>query len=126
MNTPLFRLLALTLALFLAAAAPSLHAEDLGAIRARMEKRIPQIDALKTQGALGETNRGLLEVRAAAPDADSVSTAENADRTAVYASLAAKTGATADAVAKSRAKQIATNSAPGVWLQRDSGDWYKK
>ena len=25
-----------------------------------------------------------------------------------------------------RARQIAANSAPGVWLQRDSGEWYKK
>jgi uncharacterized protein YdbL (DUF1318 family) len=125
MNTAFLRLLVLCVTL-LGAVATSVRAEDLGAIRARMEKRIPQIDALKTQGALGENNRGLLEVRAASPEASSVSSAENTDRTAVYSALAAKTGATAADVAKARAKQIAANSAPGVWLQRESGEWYKK
>ena len=124
MNTPFLRILFLCIALVGTTAV--MRAEDLGAIRARMEKRIPQIDALKTQGAVGENNRGFLEVRAAAPDADSVTSAENADRTAVYAALAAKTGATADAVGKARARQISANSAAGVWLQRDNGEWYKK
>ena len=124
MNTPFLRLLVLCIALL--GTVTAARAEDLGAIRARMEKRIPQIDALKTQGAVGENNRGFLEVRAAAPDADSVTSSENADRTAVYAALAAKTGATADTVGKARARQIAANSAAGVWLQRDSGEWYKK
>ena len=124
MNTPFLRLLFLCLALLGATAA--VRADDLGAIRARMEKRIPQIDALKTQGAVGENNRGFLEVRAAAPDADSTVAAENADRSAVYSALAQKAGATPDTVGKARAKQIAANSAPGVWLQRESGEWYKK
>ena len=124
MNTPFLRLLFLCLAL--AGLTVASRAEDLGAIRARMEKRIPQIDALKTQGAVGENNRGLLEVRAAAPDADTTVAAENADRSAVYSALAQKAGATPDTVGKARAKQIAVNSAPGVWLQRESGDWYKK
>lgn len=126
MNTPFFRLLLLCVTLLGATATTTLRADDLGAIRARMEKRIPQIDALKTQGALGENNRALLEVRAPAPEAASVTSAENADRAAVYAALAAKTGATPADVAKARARQIATNSAPGVWLQRENGEWYKK
>lgn len=124
MNTPFLRLLFLCIALLGTTAI--VRAEDLGVVRARMEKRIPQIDALKTQGAVGENNRGFLEVRAAAADADAVTSAENADRTTVYAALAAKTGATADAVGKARARQIATHSATGVWLQRENGEWYKK
>jgi uncharacterized protein YdbL (DUF1318 family) len=124
MNSSFIRLLFLCLSL--ASLTVAVRAEDLGAVRARMEKRIPQIDALKTQGALGENNRGFLEVRAAAADADSVSAAENTDRTAVYAALAAKTGSTSDAVGKARARQIAGNSAAGVWLQRENGEWYKK
>lgn len=124
MNTRLFRLFVFSLALL--GSVTATRGEDLGAIRARMEKRIPQIDALKTQGSLGENNRGFLEVRSSAAEADSVAATENADRTSVYASIAAKTGATADAVGKARAKQIATNSAAGVWLQRESGEWYKK
>jgi len=124
MTSAFFRLVFICLSL--ASLTVAVRAEDLGAIRARMEKRIPQIDALKTQGAIGENNRGFLEVRAAAADADSVAAAENTDRTAVYAALAAKTGATPDAVGKARARQIAANSAAGVWLQRENGEWYKK
>ncbi len=124
MNTRFLRLLFVCLALLSAGAAA--YAEDLGAVRARMEKRIAQIDALKTPGALGENNRGFLDVRAASGDASAVASAENSDRTAVYAALAQKTGASADAVGRARAKQIAANSAAGVWLQRESGEWYKK
>jgi uncharacterized protein len=124
MNFSTLRLLVLGLALL--GAIPSLHAEDLAAVRARMEQRLPQIDALKSQGALGENNRGFMDVRAAAAEADSVAAAENNDRTTVYTAIAAKTGASADAVGKTRAKQIAAHSAAGVWLQRESGEWYKK
>jgi uncharacterized protein YdbL (DUF1318 family) len=125
MNTSAFLRLFVLCFAFLGATA-AVHAEDLGAIRGRMEKRIPQIDTLKTNGTLGENNRGLLEVRAASGDASAVASAENADRNAVYAAIAAKTGATADNVGKARAKQIAANSAAGVWLQRENGEWYKK
>ncbi len=103
-----------------------LPAQDLGAVRSRMEQRIPQIDTLKKSGALGENNRGFLEVRSASADADAVANAENADRRAVYSALAARTGATAEAVGIARAKQIAANSASGVWIQRENGDWSQK
>ena len=100
------------------------QAQDLGAIRARMEQRIGQIDLLKTSGVLGENNRGFLEVRSG--DDQGVAAAENADRAAVYAALAKKTGATADSVGKARAKQIAGASAKGVWVQAENGEWAKK
>ena len=42
----------------------SAFAADSGAdIRRRMEQRLPVIDRLKTAEAIGENNRGLLEVR---------------------------------------------------------------
>ena len=40
--------------------------------------------------------------------------------------IAAKTGASAGEVGTERAKQIAQTSKPGVWLQRDNGEWYRK
>ncbi|MBP6506802.1 MAG: YdbL family protein [Opitutaceae bacterium] len=101
-------------------------AQDLGAVRVRMSQRLPKIDELKSSGALGENNRGLLEVRSAGGDAASVSADENNDRGTVYAALAKQTGASAEAVGRARAKQIAQNSAAGVWLQDESGNWYKK
>jgi uncharacterized protein len=123
MNTLFPRLLFVGLTFF---AIVSVRAEDLAAVRARMEQRLPQIDALKSSGSLGENNRGFLEVRAAAADADAVAASENKDRTAAYTAIGAKTGASADAVGRARAKQIAANSAAGVWLQRENGEWYKK
>ena len=121
MKTLFCRLLFVSALLFGATVA---HAEDLGAVRARMEKRVSKIDALKTSGVLGEDNRGYLAVRSG--DDGGVAAAENADRAAVYAALAHKTGASAEAVGKARARQIAVGSAAGVWLQRENGGWYKK
>jgi uncharacterized protein YdbL (DUF1318 family) len=120
---PFFPRLVLASALLLAVTLPA-QAQDLGAIRGRMEQRIGQIDALKTQGVLGENNQGFLEVRSG--DDQGVAAAENADRRAVYAALAKKTGATAAAVGKARAKQIAAASAKGVWVQAENGQWSKK
>ena len=49
----------------LAGAGAARAAEDLGAVRSRMEKRIGSVNALKDRGAVGENNRGLLEGRGA-------------------------------------------------------------
>ncbi len=105
----------------------SAFAETATDIRRRMEQRLPQIDALKAQEAVGETNRGFLEERkAGAPNAAAVVAEENRDREAVYAYIAKETGATHDSVGRARGKQIAANSRPGVWVQDDAGNWLKK
>jgi uncharacterized protein YdbL (DUF1318 family) len=102
-------------------------AESAVDIRRRMEQRLPAIDTLKTSEAIGENNRGLLEVRGSGgADASSVVAEENRDREAVYALIAKETGATADSVGRARAKQIAAGSRPGVWVQDASGAWKKK
>ncbi len=121
MKSLFFRLLFVSALLF---GATVVRAEDLGAVRGRMEQRVSKIDALKTSGVLGEDNRGFLAVRSGSDGG--VAAAENADRATVYAVLAQKTGATADAVGKARARQIADGSAKGVWLQRENGEWFKK
>jgi len=69
---------------------------------------------------------GFLEVRQAQGNAAAIVDAENRDRSAVFAEAAARTGSSADAVGRSFARQVAAASAPGVWLQRDDGSWYKK
>ncbi|MCC6415971.1 MAG: YdbL family protein [Opitutaceae bacterium] len=102
------------------------HAEDLGAIKARMNQRLAQLDQLKASGAIGENNQGYVEVRADGGDAAAVVAAENADRRVVYTAIASQAGASADQVGRARARQIAAGSAPGVWLQDESGRWYKK
>jgi len=130
-NTPFpsFSKLLLLFALVLAAPALVNHlsaAEDLNAVRARMEQRLPTIDDLKSQGAIGESNRGLLEVRSGGGNASSVVSAENRDREIVYSEIAKKSNTSAEQVGRARARRIAANSAPGVWLQRDNGEWYRK
>jgi uncharacterized protein YdbL (DUF1318 family) len=124
MKTLVLRLL-LVLGLF-SATMVHVRAEDLGVVKGRMSKRLANLDSWKSQGVIGENNRGLVELRGANAEAVDVVAAENRDREAVYAALAQQTGSTAETVARARAKQIAAGSAVGVWLQRDNGDWYKK
>ncbi|HEX2861300.1 MAG TPA: DUF1318 domain-containing protein, partial [Lacunisphaera sp.] len=70
---------------------------------------------------------GLLEARGSgAADAGAVVAEENRDREAVYALIARETGATPESVGRARAKQIASASRGGVWVQDESGTWKKK
>lgn len=107
-------------------AVPAVQAQSAGQLRQRMAQRLPQVDELKAGGAVGENNRGFLEVRGGAAGAESAVADENRDREAVYALIARETGSTADAVGRARAKQIAAASKPGVWVQDDAGAWKKK
>ncbi len=117
----------LVVALALLVAGPVARAaEDLGAVKARISQRLAHLDSLKAKGAVGENNRGLVEVKGGGGDAAEVVAAENSDREAVYAALGRQTGATAAQVGHARAKQIAAASAAGVWLQHEDGSWNKK
>lgn len=101
-------------------------AESAADIRRRMEQRLPQLDAAKAKGAIGENNRGYVEVREAAGNAAAIVAEENRDREAVYALIAQQTGASSDSVGRARAKQIAASAGPGVWVQDERGAWRKK
>ena len=125
MKTILLRL-CLFVGLLSGGVASAQAAEDLGAVKARLEQRLGSLDQLKSSGAIGETNRGLVDLRAASPTAGDLVAAENRDRGIVYAAIAQQTGSTVETVGRARAKQIAAASAPGVWVQRESGEWYKK
>jgi len=111
MKTIFLRLLAFVALVALALPAPALRAQDLGAVKARMAQRLAKLDELKAKGAVGENNRGFVEARAGDPAAGAVISAENSDRESVYAA---------------RAKQIASGSAAGVWVQKEDGAWHKK
>lgn len=117
----------LTCLALLTVSAVVVHAESAADIRRRMEQRLGAIDSLKAQGTVGENNRGFLEVPPGAQGSPgSVLDEENRDRGAVYALIAKETGATADAVGRARARQIASGSRAGVWIQDESGAWKKK
>lgn len=104
----------------------SVSAEPAADIQARMNGRLAAIDQLKIKEAIGENQRGFVEVRKNEADADKLVAAENRDREEVYALIAQKTGSNADAVGRARAKQIAAKSPAGIWLQDDTGRWYRK
>lgn len=127
MKTFCIRLL-FTMALFaLPAALPGLRADDLAAIKQRMAQRLPAIDAMKERGAVGENNRGFLEARGTLSAADAQTmAAQNSDRTAAYSAVAQQTGSSVDQVGRARAKKVAEKSKAGVWLQDESGRWYRK
>ncbi len=111
-------------ALFGAALLP---AQDLAAVRDRMEKRLPTILALKDRQVVGETNRGYLEARGAVGGGDQqVIAEENSDRRRVYTAIAGQTGSTADEVGRKRAVQLADLARPGHWIQDAAGAWRKK
>ena len=121
----LFRLLFLLLASAIGTAVA--RAEDLGAVRARIEQRIGAIDALKGRKVVGENNRGYLEARGSVLPADErVISDENADRREVYKAIAAQEKVAIEQVGRLRAQKIALNSTRGVWLQGPDGVWYQK
>lgn len=126
MKISLLRLLSLVALFALGFTATVAHAQDLGAVKARMAQRLPHLDQLKAKGAIGENNRGFVEARGADAAAGAVISSENSDRETVYAALAKQTGSTADQVGRARAKQIAASSAAGVWVQKEDGSWHKK
>jgi hypothetical protein len=101
-------------------------ADAVSDAKQRIAARQSEVGALKLNGSLGENNQGYVEVRGGGGNAGSVASAENRDRGVLYAEVARLTGKSAAEVGKARAKEIAANSAPGVWIQGEDGNWRKK
>lgn len=101
--------------------------DDENAVKERIKTRVPQVDALKIAGTVGENSKGFLEPRAAlAPEQTQLVNVENNDRRALYNFIAEKLRLTVADVGAKRAEQIRNNAAAGVWLQAADGTWYKK
>jgi len=95
-------------------------------IKEQMAERLPAINALKNQGAIGENNKGFLEYRTSGTPQQALIQAENADRATVYAAIGKSQGAAPVLVGQRRAAMIAENGPPGHWFQKTDGSWYKK
>jgi uncharacterized protein YdbL (DUF1318 family) len=95
-------------------------------IKSRMLKRLPEIQALKSEGAIGEDKNGFLQFRKAAGDKKALIAEENADRQEVYKQIAAQQGVSVEVVGQHRARQIAERASKGEWLQDANGNWYQK
>jgi uncharacterized protein YdbL (DUF1318 family) len=95
-------------------------------IKARMKSRLPTIVQLKSEGIIGEDNKGYLDFVTSKKKEAAVIEAENSDRKKVYSAIAKQQGTSVELVGERRAKQIADKAKSGEWLQDESGKWYKK
>lgn len=116
--------LAIHMSLMLLLITPPAQADS---VKDRMAARAPEILKLKAQGLVGENNQGYLEVRGSGGGgAAGLVEAENQDRQLVYKAIAAKTGASAAQVGQRAAAKRAEVAGGGEWLQKSSGEWYRK
>lgn len=100
---------------------------SLDEARERMKANLRAIEQLKTDGKVGENNKGYLEARASLTEKETALVKqENADRKFVYETLAQRAGVSLEEIQKARAEQIRRRSAPGLWLQAPDGRWYRK
>ncbi len=98
-------------------------------MKERFLQRQPLLEEMKDQGWIGENNLGFLVFMSEAgqnKENSKIVNAENQDRKSVYAEIAAKVNASAEAVGKRRAVQIAALAAVGHWLQDADGNWVQK
>ena len=101
-----------------------------------MKNRFPQLKPLYDQGAVGENNNGLIELRDAAAlnlaqrsQANRLIDQENSDRNALYGEIAQANKLGPESVAQIRkifANSWREKSQAGWWVQNDRGGWEKK
>jgi len=110
------------------------------AIRKIIDSRASRVDAInkfKAAGAIGESNRALLEIRdleavtdlKARADAQRLVKAENADREQLFKEIAAAEGvdpSQIDRVRETYAETLRANARPGDWIQDPGGAWKQK
>lgn len=126
MTMKLTRTLLALLSLLLIGLVGQARADEVSDAKQRIAARLSEVAQLKLNGAIGENNRGYLEVRGGGGNSAAVVADENRDRATLYAEAAKLTGRSADEIGRARARDIAANSAPGVWIQREDGTWQKK
>jgi hypothetical protein len=118
--------LSFTIACFLLGASHS-SAQDEASLKKSIMQRVSSIDSLKLSGKIGENNAGILAQRAAlSADQTTLMNAENKDRLALYGILAKRLKLSVKVVGQGRAEELRKKSASGVWLQDNSGKWYKQ
>ncbi len=117
----------------LAGAAPVMAegtANDRDALKARFKERSTKLEALKKDGKVGETPKGILE--AVKPEylkdasLKSFLSDENSDRKKLFEFIAKDTGTTPEKVAVRFAARHYERAKPGEYLQDTKGKWYQK
>jgi hypothetical protein len=95
-------------------------------IKERMKERLPVIAQLKTQGIVGENNRGYLDFVGNVKTHEALIAQENQDRKTVYAHIAKQQNTSLSVVEKNRALQLIERAAPGTYVQMPDGTWVQK
>ncbi|MCF8076351.1 MAG: YdbL family protein [Desulfotignum sp.] len=95
-------------------------------IKERMKERLPVIVELKTQGIVGENNRGYLDFVGNVKTREALIAQENQDRKTVYAHIAKQQNTSLSVVEKNRALQLIERAAPGTYVQMPDGAWVQK
>ena len=95
-------------------------------IKERMKDRLPMIVELKTQGIVGENNRGYLDFVGNVKTREALIAQENQDRKIVYAHIAKQQNTSLSVVEKNRALQLIERAAPGTYVQMPDGTWVQK
>ncbi|MEX0324173.1 MAG: YdbL family protein [Puniceicoccaceae bacterium] len=107
--------------------AAGLQASAVTDAQDRILARTPQIDNLKTSGAVGEDSNGYLAVRTQLSGRQSALVdSENKDRKLLYEVAAKRTGQSVADAGKQRGLQNFSRARAGVWLKKASGEWYQK
>jgi uncharacterized protein len=105
---------------------PARAAETKEELQKRFQERLPKIQDLKQKGTVGETSEGYLDfVDGRTDTAGALVDEENGDRRKLYDLIAAKTGTTADVVAKRAAQRNFDRAKSGESL-KENGKWRKK
>jgi uncharacterized protein YdbL (DUF1318 family) len=116
--------------------ATSVSTPAIRALKESMRNRFPSLKPYFDAGNVGETNKGMLEVRdeaglnlqAKAALRNAVRD-ENGDRTKLYAEVAKALNIEANQIEKIQkifAEEWAKSAAAGWWVQKEDGSWAKK
>lgn len=127
-NSTLTRAALLLLAgLMLTATAAAAHAQDLDALKQRMKARYPELRKAQDEGRIGEVFDGFVDApKAADAAASKLITDENADRQALYKTMAQREGTTPAQVGEVNGKRNFERARPGHYLKGRDGKWTQK
>ena len=121
------RILTVCLAVWVFIPSVTMADQSEAALISSMENRLPSLMELKLAGKVGETNLALVDVRGTVEREErKLISAENADRRAHYALIAARLKLPVRTVQLKRAEQLRENSPKGIWIETETGVWYRK
>lgn len=117
-STTLFAILLLGLPAF---------AQSMDELKMRFEQRFPELRKLKTDGVIGETAAGAVEVRTSvSSSATALIAEENRDRVTLYKLIAQREGTTPEVVAQRNGQRNFQRANAGDWLKGSDGRWFQK